>query len=356
MRRSKRSAVVFLCGISLLIKPAYAFWPVFDFTEIVPILQQIQAGKKSIDSIRSSLASMDETKKAIGGVGSLGSFSDDLFSNTVSDILALSNQVTEMNEGTTQIASVSPQIVNQAVADTISSHAESINNFVDEVRKKIFKNQTQHEIVISYNDLIPWDVVYEEEEEEVSTKKSNEEQEALIKALDLVMAENKQIATELNDTLETLLTVLNRAATTNTSSLVELKTVVKEAKVINDVDKEALKKRIDILSEKQQDVTDRAAALLENLQQNYNEKYNQVIKDGTENFVKASIAYVRGDEEKGVVEETGQKLKQDAAAINIVLDNKELKKIELISKDILAEAETLKTEMEQILKKNKKNT
>ncbi len=352
MRKSKRSAAVLLCGISLLIKPAYAFWPVFDFTEIVPVLQQVSAGKDTVDTIRKSLTSMNETKKAIGGIGSIGSFSENLSLTDASGILALSEQVGETNKGTTELASVTSKVVNQAVSEKLSVHAESINKFVGKIEKTIFKNN--NEIIVSYNDYSVLNLKYEEEEEEeeVSNKTSMAKQEKLMTALNAVMDENKQTATELNDILETLLTVLNRAATVNTASLTELKTVVTETKIIKDEDKVDLKQRIDALSEKQQDVADKAAIIIEDIQNNYNEKYNQIIKDGTSNYIKAASAYVHGDEDKKAVEDIGEKLKQDAASLNIASDSESLKDIELVAKDILAETEVLKAEMAEILKKN----
>lgn len=353
MRRSKRSAAVLLCGISLLVKPAYAFWPVFDFTEIVPILQQVKTGKDSVDTIRNSLNSMNETKKAIGGIGSLASFSPNLFDDSITGMAELSGNASQTNQGAIQIASATPEIVEQAVSGTFLRHSETINSFVDEVQKKIFKNQTQNELVISYNDLSSVVSLYEEEEEEeeISDKSNKETHEALTLALNNVLSENKKLATELNDILETLLTVLNRAATVNTTSLAELKNAVKITKVISNEDKDILEKRIEALSEKQQNVTDRAAAIIENIKDNYNEEYGRTIKDGTGNYVKIATAYVNGDEEKSAVEEAGKKLKQDVASLAVVSDGENLKAIETISKDILAEAETLKAEMEEILKK-----
>ncbi len=353
MKKSKRSAAVLLCGISLLIKPAYAFWPVFDFTEIVPVFQELKTAKDTIDNAQNSLTQLNETKKAIGGIGSVASFSPQLDTFETEDMFAFSGKASQTHEETVQIASAAPQIIAEAFSSVTAAQAESIRDFVENIEGKIFKKTSPQAFMISSNDILPPSFIEEEEEEEVSDKAVKTRQDELAVELNAVMTENKQLAVELNDILESLLTSLNQAAAANKVSLAELDGAVKNTNVIKDEDKDRLKMQIEALGLKQQSVTDRAAALIEDIQNSYNEEYSRIIKDGTGNYIKTAVAYLKGDEEKKAVETAGEKLKKEAALLNVVVGSDSLTEIEAASQDILAETEKLKTQMQEMLKSNK---
>lgn len=355
MRKCKRLAAVLLCGTSLLVNPAYAFWPVFDFTEIVPILEQIKTTKESLDESQETISNVNKTREAIGGVGNVNGYMEDIETSDKEEVIAFSNKTSKTHEESVQLASLAPQIIAGAFSSVTTAQANSINSFVDTVEGKIFKTPTSQSIVVSYNDIQPLLFVEEEEEEEVSAKSIEVKQEELATELNAVMTENKQLAVELNDILESLLTSLNQAAIANNASLAELDNVVKNTNIIQDADKERLKKQIEALSVKQQDMADRTTALIEDIQNNYNETYNNVIKDGTGNYVKTAVAYLRGDEEKETVAEAGQKLKKEIGELNVVLNGDNLNEIEATTKEILLETEKLKEEMQELLTANSNN-
>lgn len=354
MKKSKRSAAVLLCGMCLLVKPAYAFWPVFDFSEIVPVFQQIKTAKDSITEAQASLTMLNETKKSIGGVGSIASFSESLAVPNLKDIAAFSGKVSDAQQDTVQIASAAPQIIAGAFSSVTAAQAGSVREFVDNIESKIFKSPASQAIMVSYNDILPFAFIEEEEEEVVSDEKIKAKQDELIFELNAVMDENKQLATELNDILASLLTSLNQAAAANNASLAELDGVIKNTNVIQADDKGRLKIRIEALSVKQQNMTDRATSLIEEIQNNYNEEFNRVIKDGTGNYVKTAVAYLKGDEEKASVMTAGDKLKNQVMALNVVSNGENLNEIEAESKDILKETEKLKEEMREMLKNSKR--
>ena len=79
MRRYKRVLAVAFCCAFLSIKPASAFWPVFDFQEIVPIYSQVSSSINSLKSVKDQLKSLTEVLDAIGKeIGSVANFAKDI--------------------------------------------------------------------------------------------------------------------------------------------------------------------------------------------------------------------------------------------------------------------------------------
>ena len=56
MGKCKRHTAIILCCASFLInKPAYAFWPVLDFGEIIPIVSNVTTSLDSLSQTKSQL-------------------------------------------------------------------------------------------------------------------------------------------------------------------------------------------------------------------------------------------------------------------------------------------------------------
>ena len=83
MGKCKRHTAIILCCASFLInKPAYAFWPVLDFGEIIPIVSNVTTSLDSLSQTKSQLTELKNSLKAIGdSIDTISQFSQDLRNN-----------------------------------------------------------------------------------------------------------------------------------------------------------------------------------------------------------------------------------------------------------------------------------
>ena len=165
-----------------------------------------------------------------------------------------------------------------------------------------------------------------------------------------MQAEQKQLAVELNDILETQLTMLNKASAENIAAFEELDKILQNLPQLSPSDKNRLHSRIEEISQKQRENTDWAVRIVESAKENYNREYNKVIKDGINNYTKIVIAYTKGDDSKENVIAAGNKLKEETAAINVTPASSVLTELQNAVVEVNKDVENLVSEIDNILK------
>ena len=98
-----------------------------------------------------------------------------------------------------------------------------------------------------------------------------------------------------------------------------------------------LEKKIGELQVRQQRLADRMIAVAESAKEEYNLEYQNKIADGIDNYEKVIERYLRGDASREEVISAGEKLKEDAALLNVAPDKG-------IIAELNKEAEILKSE------------
>ena len=94
MGECKRQIAILCCCFSLFLnKPAYAFWPVFDFGEIIPIVQNVTTTVDSLSAAKEQLAQLEGALKAIGeSIDTINQFSQEL-QKSIGNITSIVNEV-----------------------------------------------------------------------------------------------------------------------------------------------------------------------------------------------------------------------------------------------------------------------
>ena len=307
MKKSKQSSAVLCLGVLLSVNAAYAQWPVFDFQEIVPISKDVKTGVDTIKDLKEQIGEMNKTLNAIGKEAkTVASFSQNISANGSGNAKSAAEEVQTASSNSAAITSQTAETVSDTTTSTINTQKNIVNDYVDQASQIAgIGNNSQN--MLNKNEE-------EEEEEEISIAGNIEE---LSRIQNEVQAEQKQLAVELNDILETQLTMLNKASAENIAAFEELDKILQNLPQLSPSDKNRLHSRIEEISQKQRENTDWAVRIVESAKENYNREYNKVIKDGINNYTKIVIAYTKGDDSKENVIAAGNKLKEETAAINV---------------------------------------
>ena len=158
----------------------------------------------------------------------------------------------------------------------------------------------------------------------------------------------KKMAEQLNDVMDASVSALNK---TTEESRLALENWLRLLEILTgwiNRTKRCWKKKIGELQVRQQRLADRMIAVAESAKEEYNLEYQNKIADGIDNYEKVIERYLRGDASREEVISAGEKLKEDAALLNVAPDKG-------IIAELNKEAEILKSEFAAIAAEIKKN-
>ena len=312
MSNIKQSIAVVCCGLTLSLTPGNSkAIPVFDFIEdVVPVPTEIIQAGMSLANAKSQLTQLQEGLNALGG-NSVNTFDlgenlreeDDEaedFANNISETVKYALDTNIKAQNVLDQASNSVDNAQQNIANVLVQTVEG--------NMKLASDTKSHNIYIAQNEIT---VSLEEEEEEGVD--SSVEQDKINALFDNVKKESRQLNTELNDTFDTALNVMNQAADMNHKSLTAMEKFLKSAKEA-DADKLAeLRTRVSDLIQREQLISDKNVQAIENNKAQHNKDYQENVEDGINNYQKIVQAYLSGDVSKDEVLKAGAELKQAVA-------------------------------------------
>ena len=393
MVKSKLFKCVILSCAIISYKPAQAFWPVMDFGEIPEIVSNVTTSSASLSENIGQLTKLKEALKAMGeSIDNLAQFGQDL-RNTVSNIQDVTNSAVD---GANEISGAdieTPEIINNGFDTTNDLLGEGLDGVIndtqnalntgekmidkgnsgmtsfqetakkaDEGMKKLEekneaekakrekKKQEEEKAKQQEQNQQTTEPVEEEEEEEEIPDNSETEglQEEIMANIEAYEEDSKQIIAQMNDILDTSINTLNKSAKKIDEILENWENSVKETEQLEQNDKDILSKKIADLRIKQQNLSDKRIALIENAKENYNAECQSKLLDGISNYKKAIESYFRGD----ITKENLTKQGEDLKTVMVQMDT-------LIDKDTIAqqrkEFNNIKEEMQAIaLEINKK--
>ena len=301
MGKCKRHTAIILCCASFLInKPAYAFWPVLDFGEIIPIVSNVTTSLDSLSQTKSQLTELKNSLKAIGdSIDTISQFSQDL-RNNLDDIADIANEsagIVNDNLGTNidiqngvtdvidKVNNVQSGLVNNVVEqtqgalnqadgmadkatsgiDTAQKTGKDAEDLLNKAQEKTQKPNTDTEKSGSQGisgssapvSSQPEAVEEEEEEEEIPDINDMVALREEIKAgFAVARDENKKMAEQLNDVMDASVSALNKTTEESRLALEKLAQAVRDTDRLDKQDKEVLEKKIgeaavrDLLPEK----------------------------------------------------------------------------------------------------------
>lgn len=359
MRKYKHYHIIVLFGgILLFAETAYAFWPVFDFTEIIPIGKDVKSGIDTVKELKNQLNMKDGTLNAIGReTNSFAMFGKGVKKSSGSGKKSANNALSTTQNGENATKETTTETSN-AASSTVNTQQEMVDDYVNQTQdilggaQKLKTPEKSFPFIMSEN-TVGQNIVFEEEEEEeeVDTKAVEEEIRVLQSAS---LAEHKQLAVELNDILDTQLTLLNKSATDNMNALTALDTAIQQQKKISQDNKRNLQEKILQISERQRKTSDWAIRIVESVKENYNKEYNNAIKDGINNYTKVVMAYIRGDASHESMINAGEKLKKSVKLINVTPDAGVLNELYKETADVRSDVEKLVAEVNEILNDTQK--
>lgn len=393
MVKSKLFKCVILSCAIISYKPAQAFWPVMDFGEIPEIVSNVTTSSASLNQNIGQLIELKDALKAMGtSIDNLAQFGQDL-RNTVSNIQDVTNSAVD---GANEISGAdieTPEIINNGFDTTNDLLGEGLDGVIndtqnalntgekmidkgnsgitsfqetakkaDEGMKKLEekneaekakrekKKQEEEKAKQQEQNQQTTEPVEEEEEEEEIPDNSETEglQEEIMANIEAYEEDSKQIIAQMNDILDTSINTLNKSAKKIDEILENWENSVKETEQLEQNDKDILSKKIADLRIKQQNLSDKRIALIENAKENYNAECQSKLLDGISNYKKAIESYFRGD----ITKENLTKQGEDLKTVMVQMDT-------LIDKDTIAqqrkEFNNIKEEMQAIaLEINKK--
>lgn len=344
MKKYKHNIMVFV-GSVLFAHASYAQIPVFDFTEIIPIGQDVADGIKTVFQLKEQLKNKNLTLNSIGKeTNSFSSFSKGLKKTTKTGKKIANNLIDKTRSGEELIKLATIDISTIAGA-TISAQKGMVGDYV-----QIFNNKGKVNLSCK---LLPQSL------EEVTDIKNKEEKDQNIELniaeeeigilQNAVMQEQKQLAEEFNDVVESQLTALNKSAVESEKVLNDLSVILNEMKKVNGDDKLQIQEKITQISKKQRKTNDLAIKIVEEIKENYNKEYNRQVKDGINNYTKAVIAYTKGDATHESIVSLGERLNENMRSINVEPDVNALNELYKTMAAVRLEIENLVTEVNEIL-------
>lgn len=356
MGKCKRHTAIILCCASFLInKPAYAFWPVLDFGEIIPIVSNVTTSLDSLSQTKSQLTELKNSLKAIGdSIDTISQFSQDL-RNNLNDIADIANEsagIVNDNLGTNidiqngvtdvidKVNNVQSGLVNNVVEQTQGA-LDQADGMADKATSGI---DTAQKTGKDAEDLLN-KVQEKTQKPNTDTEKSGSQgisgssalREEIKAGFAVARDENKKMAEQLNDVMDASVSALNKTTEESRLALEKLAQAVRDTDRLDKQDKEVLEKKIGELQVRQQRLADRMIAVAESAKEEYNLEYQNKIADGIDNYEKVIERYLRGDASREEVISAGEKLKEDAALLNVAPDKG-------IIAELNKEAEILKSE------------
>lgn len=332
MTKTKQGLAVVLCGLWILCKPAYALYPVFDFGEVIPVSSEVTTMAESLKNAKKQLMDIIDTKNAIGFGKRMAVFQKALAK--IDTVTQSVKSATSVNKILDQQKSISSAIHN-TVNSQVLKQAKVVTTAVDQVQTAINDGKIKPEI------------------EEVS---KDEAKEYVSNMFSDINDENKRIATEINDTLDSTLNTFNNNAEKNHQTLTELSEILEQDENIEPEKKKELQNKLDNIIQKERALTDKGASIVEAEKDKYEGEYKTKVVDGINNYQKTVNAYIEGVISKDGVVEEGAQLKQAMENFEIKPDQTVLDSYQQEATDLGNEIDALAEEIKQLSQNKDKSS
>ena len=342
------------CGIALCLcmwlstGTAHAFWPVFDFQEIIPISKDVKTGMDTISDLKRQIKEMNQTLNAIGKeTGTLANFAKNISATDSKSAASAADNAGASSIKNADATDKATGTTTDTIENTVDTQKDMVDDYVNQTLQTAgIKNNPLQKLPLKSSGL---KFEEEEEEEEIAVSSEIEEIAQLQKE---TLDEQKQLSVELNDVLEAQLTTIHNSIAGNVAAFNELDEILQNMSQLKPEDKARLHTRIAEILQKQREAGDWAARIVESAKENYNREYNNTIKDGINNYTKKVIAYMKGDADKESVISAGDKLKKDVRAINVTPDAGVLAELKKTTENINEEVTSLTKEIQELLTEN----
>lgn len=342
----RHSAAACLC-VLLSVRPACAFWPVFDMGEIIQSVPQVKTGLETLANAKKQLS---ELKNGLSSIGinpqTIASFTPDL--SKINDVIASADTVNINIEN-----SVTGQDFALNSLDSVETLQKSATeDFINQIRNDISENKEYAETPSDKQPIVLASLMYEEiieEEEEEEIPEEEALKNEIWEKFAVIKAENEQLNIKINDVMDGVLAILNRSAQQNQEILANLKKAITNTEKLSIEDKTAFKKRLAILMEKEQALSDQGVEIIEVKKNHYNQEYKNKIKDGLNNYEKAVVAYLKGNINKAEIDSIGQKLRENIRSINTKADSSVIQNYKEDATLVQKEIKNLKEDIEKLV-------
>ncbi len=357
----KQQIATISCCTFLLIEPAHAGIPVFDWLESVPLFSQITATTKSLNNVKSQISQLKETLTAIGDkVNTISKFTTDL-SKINADIKSLTVHVTKTIDDAANIGGSVQDKINSALDNVTSKQNDLTKQLTTQINSKInqtaFSNNNflgdKGKIKLPLKDKdLPLSIEEEEEEEEI-----NDDSEDISEIFALFKKESERLTEELNDILEDAIYVLNQSTDISHKQLLLLQeTLLKQDTDIDTAQKEKLEKKLADLIIHEQKVSDWGADIIESIKNRYNREYQTKLVDGFNNYERIVQAYLEKNATKEELDQAENKLKKDVSSINVMPDENTIKSYKEEWQMVRKEMAELSAEIENTVANKEKDS
>ena len=127
MMKSKSLIAVLFCCALIVGKPAKAFWPVFDFTEIAPVYSQVSTTLESLKNLKRQLIELKDNLSALGNtINGLGAFAKDISTNITNAAETIKNAANDV-AGTLGVDLKAGKGANDAAKNVEAGNSEMAN-------------------------------------------------------------------------------------------------------------------------------------------------------------------------------------------------------------------------------------
>ena len=127
MMKSKSLIAVLFCCALIMGKPAKAFWPVFDFTEIAPVYSQVSTTLESLKNLKRQLIELKDNLSALGNtINGLGAFAKDISTNITNAAETIKNAANDV-AGTLGVDLKAGKGANDAAKNVEAGNSEMAN-------------------------------------------------------------------------------------------------------------------------------------------------------------------------------------------------------------------------------------
>lgn len=372
MVRTKVLGLIILSCAIMTCKPAKAFWPVMDFSEVPVIISKVTTALDALAENKEQLMKMNGALEAMGkSIDNIAQFGQDLrgltkdiqdvANNTVDGVNenlgtdieipeSVNNGFTVTNEAlgdglgdivnqTQDTLKFGEDIIDESASgiDTAQKGANQANEGLKKLEEKNEEEKAKREEKQSQTEE---PVEEEEEEEEIAEDTNDIMKEEIMVNIDAFESESKQLIAQMNDVLDTAINTLNKSAQNTQKLLDNLGQTVRATEQLEESDKEALLQRIEKLKTQHRNISDKTIAIVENAKETYNQEYEDKLIDGLVNYRNTVEMYLRGDISKEIVIKKGEELKLAVKQIDTTIDKETLEmqnqETENIKKEIKA--------------------
>lgn len=372
MGQYKRRMTAVCCAL-LFAEPVCAFWPVLDFGEIIPIVQNVST---SLESLSKTKKQLDELKQGLNSIGTnireISKFAADI-RNTVSEAGAIVSQATgdindtlgtditiqdDINNAINKINNIQQGLVDdvvnnvEAAAETGSKASGGAATGIDQAQKntdkaedglkKLNQKQKAKKESAPAEEQLPTE---EEEEEEEIPNNDDAIKADMVEMVETAKDMSKKMAEQLDDVFEAGIQALQRNNKTNQETLDEINRIISLAEKLNKQEKAEFRHRVIELKDRRLSLLGRGSEIIEGARDAYRVQYRNKIEDGYKNYVNMITQYAKGDITRDELLKTGEKFKKEAASIDVTPDKSVIDKLQNEIKTFSADLNKLKADV-----------